>query len=31
MFGSINRVDEVIWPPRRDLSADVSSVSPSAN
>ena len=31
MFGIINIVDKVIcnWPPKRDLRADVSSVSPS--
>ena len=26
MFGLINRVDKVIWPPQRDASADVSSL-----
>ena len=29
MIGFINRVDKVVWPPQRDLSADVSMVSPS--
>ena len=31
MFGFIHRFDKVIWPPYRDLSADVSSVSPSSS
>lgn len=30
MFGFINRVDKVDWPPR-DLSADVSSFIPSSD
>ena len=30
MFGFTNRVHKVIWPPSRDASADVSSVSPSS-
>ena len=29
MFGFVNGVDRVIWPLQRDLSADVSSISPS--
>ena len=28
MFGFINRVDNVIWPPVRDSSADVWNVGP---
>ena len=28
MFSFINRVDKLIWPPKIDSSADVSSVSP---
>ena len=31
MFGFVNRVDKVIWPPKRDLSADFSSISPSSD
>ena len=30
MFGFIKRFDKVIWPPLRDSSADVSSVSPKS-
>ena len=30
MFDLINRVDEVMWPPKRDSSADISSVSPTS-
>ena len=30
VFGFINYVDKVTWPPSRDSSADVSSVSPSS-
>ena len=31
MFGFINSVDKVIWSPKRDSSADVSSVNPSSH
>ena len=31
MFGFVNRVDKVIWPPKRDLSADFSRISPSSD
>ena len=30
MFGFINRVDKVIWPPCRDSNANVSNVRPSS-
>ena len=30
MFGFINVVDKVIWPPQRDSSAEVSCESPSS-
>lgn len=30
MFAVIDRVDEVIWPPSKDLSADVLSARPSS-
>ena len=30
MFGFVNRVDKVNWPPQRDSSVDIPSVSPSS-